>query len=357
MMTNDGAVTLTPPAARVLVKEVNWLGDMIISLPALRAVRRAFPQAHLAVLVKRELASFFDGSASIDEVIPYWLRPGLRGVADRCRIIADLYARRFDLAVLFPKSFEAALWPALARVPRRAGFASDGRGWLLTDKTLRPPELMERHQAHDYLFMLHRTLGIDGCADDCTVDVHEPHRATVRAWVAERRRRPAGPLIALAVAAAYGPAKEWPAERYVALIDLLAERYGAECVLIGAPGERALCEQVASASKHGAIGAAGAMTLGKTLALLSLCDGFAGNDSGAMHAAAAVGIPTVGIYGSTCPKRTGPIGPRTRVIYHQIECSPCLARTCRFGHYQCLTQISADEVARVLEELGSFAGT
>lgn len=348
---------IAPPPARVLVKEVNWLGDLVMSLPALRAVRRAVPQAHLAVLVKRELASFFDGSTWIDEIIPYALSPGLQGLRDRRRIIAGIRARRFELAVVLPKSFDAALWPALARVPRRAGFVSDGRGWLLTDKAMLTAELTERHQVHDYLYMLRHTLGIDGRADDCRPDVHEPHRAKIQEWLAERRQQPDGRLIALGVAAAYGPAKEWPAERYVALIDLLAERHGVDCVLVGAPGERAKCEQVASASKHGAISAAGVMTVGEAVALLSLCDGFAGNDSGAMHMAAAVGIPTLGIYGSTRPERTGPLGPRTRVIYRQIECSPCLERTCRFGHYQCLTQISPNEVARALKELGALPGT
>ena len=112
----------------------------------------------------------------------------------------------------------------------------------------------------------------------------------MRDWLAARRRR-SGPLIALAVAAAYGPAKEWPVARYAALIDRLAERHGAECVLVGAPGERAALRAVAAASRAGALVAAGETSIGQALALLSLCDGFAGNDSGSMHVAAALGIP------------------------------------------------------------------
>jgi len=159
--------------------------------------------------------------------------------------------------------------------------------------------------------------------------------------------------MALAVAAAYGPAKEWPADRYAALIDLLAERYGAECVLVGALGERRKCEEVVAASRHGALVAAGETSVGEAMALLSLCDGFAGNDSGSMHVAGAIGIPTVGLYGSTRPDRTGPLGPKTKILYHQIECSPCLARTCRFGHYECLKRITPAEVAEALGELGA----
>lgn len=344
---------LTPQPHRVLVKEVNWLGDLVISLPALKAVRQAWPQAHLAVLVKRELASFFDASQWIDEVIPYTVARGRRGLGDRRRIVAEIRSRRFDVAILFPKSFEAAFWVALARVPRRAGLAADGRGFLLTHRTGLAADSAKAHQVQQYLDLLRQTLGIDGNADDCAPDIHEPHRATMRAWLAARRQHPSAPLIALAPAAAFGPAKEWPVAHYAALIDLLAQRGQAECVLVGSPGERRKCEEVVAASAQSALVAAGETNVGELLALLSLCDGFAGNDSGSMHVAGAIGIPTVGLYGSTNPDRTGPLGPKTKVLYHRIECSPCLQRTCRFGHYDCLKRIAAEEVAQALTELGA----
>ena len=190
-----------------------------------------------------------------------------------------------------------------------------------------------------------RATGVaDGRADDFAIDVHEPHRARMREWLAANRKRPGRPIFAIAPAAAYGPAKEWPAESYGSLIDLLARREDAEVVMVGAPSERAKCEEVAAASKAGAIIAAGHTNIGELIALLSLCDGFIGNDSGCMHIAGALGIPTVAIFGSTNPNRTGPMGPKTRVIYRKLECSPCLARTCRFGHYNCLTQIEPAEL-------------
>jgi len=355
--SSSAASTLKLAAApeRVLVKEVNWLGDIVISLPALKATRRAFPKARLSVLVKEEFASLFDGARWIDEVIAYKLSRGARGLADRLSVIGRIRARHFDLAVLFPNSFDAALWAALGGVINRAGFSRDGRGFLLTHKSRPTPEVLATHQVRYYLEMLHQTLGVEGEATDYALDVHEPHRVRMREWLAAHRKHPGGRLYALAPAAAYGPAKEWPLDRYAALIDLLADRYGAECVLIGAPAERAKCERIAAASGHGAIVAAGEANIGEVMALLSLADGFAGNDSGCMHLAGAIGIPTVGIFGSTSPTRTAPLGPRTKVIYHRIECSPCLARTCRFGHYQCLTQISAEEVARSLEELRTIA--
>ena len=345
---------LEPLPQRVLVKEVNWLGDVVMSLPALKAVRGALPDAHLAVLVKRELASFFDGSRWIAEVIPYSVARGLRGLADRRAIVAQIRKHRFDLAILLPKSFEAAFWVTLARIPRRAGLVADGRGLLLTHKAALAGQVLEEHQAQQYRYLLRQSLGIDSGGEDARPDIHEPHRVTMRAWLTARRQRPDGKLIALAPGAAFGLAKEWPAAHYAALINLLAQRYGAECVWVGSAGERRKCEEVLAASAAGALIAAGETSVGELIALLSLCAGFAGNDSGSMHVAGALGIPTVGIFGSTNPQRTGPLGPKTAVLYHAIDCSPCLQRTCRFGHYNCLKQIVADEVAQALHSLGAL---
>jgi heptosyltransferase II len=341
----ESGVALDPAPGRILVKEVNWLGDIVMSLPALRAIRRTYLRAHLAVLVKSDLASFFDGARWIDEVIPYSVGRGLSGFFDRRRIVGEIRSRRFDLGVLFPNSFESALWLTMAGVRRRAGFIADARGAMLTLKATPPAEANSGHQSNYWLSMLRATGVADGRADDFALDVHPPHRERMREWLAANRKRAGRPVYAIAPAAAYGPAKEWPADSYGALIDLLARRNDAEVVLVGAPSERTKCEEVAAAAKSGAIIAAGHTNIGELIALLSLCDGFIGNDSGCMHLAGALGIPTVAVFGSTNPDRTGPMGPKTRVVYRKLECSPCLARTCRFGHYRCLTQIEPAELA------------
>lgn len=333
---------------RILVKEVNWLGDLVLSLPALHALRRVHPTAEVSVLVRPDLAPFFDGFVDASpafSVILYDVSAGMRGLRDRWQLASVVRAHRFDLAVIFPKSVDAALVPFLAGVPRRVGWKTQGRGLLLTDKPPFPDE--KGHQVHLYLRLLRETLGIEGSPDDAAIPVAPRHRAAMRAWLANHRRDEERPLIALAVGAAYGPAKEWPGELYSALIDRLAAD-GVECILIGAGSERGKCERVAAASRASAIIAAGQMHLGETIALLSLCQGFAGNDSGAMHLAGALGLPTVGIFGSTDPELTAPLGPRVRTIYHHIECSPCFARTCRYGHYDCLRGIAVEEVAQAL---------
>jgi heptosyltransferase-2 len=239
----------------------------------------------------------------------------------------------------------------MAGIKRRAGFVADARGALLTLKASPPPEALDRHQVNYWLSMVRETGIADGNAGDFTIDVHGPYRERMHQFLATKRTRPGSPIFAIAPAAAYGPAKEWPADRYGALIDLLASHDDAEVVLVGAPSERAKCEEVAAASKTGAIVVAGGTNIGELVALLSLCDGFIGNDSGCAHIAGALGIPTVTIFGSTNPDRTRPLGSKTRVIYRKLECSPCLARTCRFGHYNCLTQVQVAEPADAIRTL------
>ncbi len=345
----------SPTPHRILVKAVNWLGDLVMSGPALHAIRDTFPGAHLAVLVRRELASFFDGALWVNEVIPYRLRGCAAGLLDQLSIINRIRRGHFDLAVVLPNSFQSALWVTLAGVQRRAGYAADRRGIMLTHKAAPRAELERVHQAHHWLVMVAETIGAEGNAEAYHLDVNVQSRDKMRAWLANRRTRPARALVALAPVAAYGPAKEWPPERYAALADLLADRHGAECLLVGGIDDRPQCEQIAAQCKRGAIVAAAETTVGELMALLSLCHGFAGNDSGCMHLAGALGVPTVAIFGSTNPARTGPMGPHCRIVYRALECSPCLERTCRFGHYNCLCGIAAEEIAGALEESGVFA--
>jgi heptosyltransferase-2 len=344
-----------PKPHRIIVKAVNWLGDLVMSGPALHAIHDTFPDAHLSVLVRRELASFYDGAMWVNEVIPYRLRRGAAGLFDQLSIVRRIRAGHYDLAVVLPNSFQSAMWVALAGVQRRAGYNADRRGFMLTHKVAPRADVESAHQVYHWLTMVAETIGAKGSAKAYHLDVNVQSRDRMRAWLAKRRRRPERPLIALAPVAAYGPAKEWPVERYAELADLLAERHEAECVLVGGIDDREQCERIAAQCKRGAIVAAAETTVGELIGLLSQCHGFAGNDSGCMHLAGALGVPTVAIFGSTNPGRTGPMGLHCRVIYRGLECSPCLERTCRFGHYNCLRDITAGEVAGALEESGIFA--
>jgi heptosyltransferase-2 len=333
--------------ARILVHEVNWLGDLVMTLPTLAALRRRFPAARISVLIDHRLTTFFDGAGWIDEVIPL-RRSGKRfGPLELARLTAQLRARQFDLAVVLPNSFVSALRMALAGIPAR-----DGRGWMLTNRAAPDGQLIKRHQVHYWLEMLKATLGVDADLNHIAPEVAPRHLARMREWLAARRNS-CPKLVAIAPAAAYGPAKEWPQSYYAALVSLLAQR-GVQSVLVGGAGDVAGCEAIAAAVTCGAIIAAGQTNIGELMALLSLCDGFVGNDSGAAHLASSLGVPTVAIFGSTAPQRTGPLGPRTTILYKGLPCSPCLARTCRFGHYQCLRDIAPNEALAALENLGAL---
>jgi heptosyltransferase-2 len=339
--------------ARILVHEVNWLGDLVMTLPVLATIRRAFAQARLCVLVDQNLAAFFDGTGWIDEVIPMQRGHNRFAPLELARLVAQIRARRFDLAIVLPNSFVSALRVALARIPVRAGFARDGRGWMLTNRAAPGAQLMEQHQVYYWPEMLKATLGLAADWKQIAPEVAPRHLARMREWLAARRN--AHPkLVAVAPSAAYGPAKEWPKDHYAALVSALAQR-GVQTLLVGGAADLPRCEELAAATPRcGAIIAAGRTDIGELMALLSLCDGFVGNDSGAAHLASALNVPTVAIFGSTAPARTGPLGARTAILYQGIACSPCLARTCRFGHYQCLREIAPAQALAALENLGAL---
>jgi heptosyltransferase-2 len=342
---------------RILVKAVNWLGDLVMSLPALRAVRDGFPDATLAVMVKTNLAGFFDGLGWVDEIIPYRAERGLRAFSMNRQVIRALKKRHFDLAILFPNSFKSALWMARARIPTRVGYATDGRGLMLTRRLTPARDALDGHQSLYWCGIVRDGLGLtiaDG-TNTCLLQPAPKACERMRSWLGERRERSERPLIVIAAAAAYGPAKEWPAERFAELIERVAQGYDAECVIIGTAAERARCEYIAQASLVRSILAAGELSVSEMIAMISLSDGFVGNDSGAMHVAAALGIPTVGLFGSTNPRRTGPRGPHVSVLYKPPPCSPCLKRTCPFNHYDCQKAVSVEEVVEALARLNVFA--
>ncbi len=357
--SNGAQLAELDSAARVLVRETNWLGDIMISLPALRAVRRRFARGRLTVQVRANLAQIVRGLPWVDEVIPFRVRRGVAGIGDRRAAVREIRRRRFDLAILFPNSLDSALWPFLARIPRRLGYARDGRRVLLTDPVPVTRAILAQHQVHYYMNLL-RPLGVEDAAEDPELEVAAEAEAEADALLAELPS--GGPIVVFAPGAAYGPAKEWPVVHYAELARRLVEKHDARIVLDGAPNERAKCLKLAARIRELSNGAPLAVSAGRTsvavlAALLKRCAAFVGNDSGAMHVAGVVGIPTVGIFGSTSPDHTSPLGSRTAVVRKPLPCSPCLQRTCRFGHYRCLTEVFPADVLARLEALAPFAGT
>jgi len=313
----------------ILIRATNWVGDAVMCVPALRAIRERFPAAHIAILAKPSVADLYARESFIDEVIPY----GARSFADKCRFAWSLRGRHFDCAILLQNAFEAAVIATLAGIPNRIGYHRDGRGALLT-RAVDVPRRGEipRHERFYYLELLRRAGIIDRLPDSDAIRLDPPP--------IERVRR-----IGVSPGAAYGTAKRWLPERFAQAAGLLAEQRNASIALFGSKSERALCEQIAGIlNGHAVTNYAGETTLAQFIDLAASCEIFLTNDSGAMHIASALGVPTVAIFGATDDVGTGPTGAHTCVVREPVDCSPCLLRECPIDH-RCMTRVSAERVA------------
>jgi heptosyltransferase-2 len=311
--------------ANILIRATNWVGDAVMCLPALQVIRERYPKAHIAVLAKPWVADLYRRENFADEVIQY----------DRSRwaVARILRRRKFDCAILLQNAFDAALIVWLARIPVRIGYNRDGRRPLLTRVIAVPkPGEIPRHQRFYYLELLRRAGIVDSV----------PSSDAIRLEAAGRKQ--ARRMIGVSPGAAYGTAKQWLPERFAEAAARLAEVRGAEVALFGSASERELCEQVAKLlNGHRVTNYAGKTTLGEFIDLASQCELFLTNDSGAMHIASALGVPTVAIFGATDEVATGPTGPLARVVREPVDCSPCLLRECPIDH-RCMTRVSAERV-------------
>jgi heptosyltransferase-2 len=320
----------------VAVRATNWLGDAVMSLPALRAVRSIFPHAHLAVIARPSVAGIYTRETVVDEVILY--------SGSRSACAAELREKRFDAAILFQNAFDAALLTWKAGIPERIGYRRDGRGLLLT-RAVPVPESGEipRHERFYYLELLRRA-GLMERYPECDairLDGIEAARAAGHARLSALGI--AGPAIGISPGAAYGGAKRY--ERFAEVGQALSP---ANVLVFGAPSEQELCASVA-AQIPGAHNLAGRTSLAEFIELAAACQVFVTNDSGAMHVASALGVPTITVFGATDDTTTGPTGPLARIVREHTECSPCLLRECPIDH-RCMARIEPERVAAAVRE-------
>jgi heptosyltransferase-2 len=334
--------------SRVCVRATNWLGDAVMSLPAIRAIRQVFPHAYVAIVARPWVADLYARESSIDRVIPYAAHSGLGAKRD---FAAMLRRERFDAAILLQNAFDAALLAWLAGIPERIGYNRDARGLLLTQAIPVPePGDIPRHQRFYYLELLRRAGMIERFPADDGIRLEGIEQAREAGMAHLARLGIAGPAIGVSPGAAYGNAKRWLPERFAAVAQSLAP---AAVVLFGSAGERPLCETVAESLRRGGAdvrNVAGETTLREFIDLAAACHLFLTNDSGAMHVASALGVPTVAVFGATDDTTTGPAGPLARVVREHAECSPCLLRECPIDH-RCMTAVTSERTAAVALEL------
>lgn len=333
---------------KILVRATNWVGDAVMSLPALEALRARYPDAQISILARPWVAELYSGQPCVDAIIVYDSRGVHSGLIGRERLAREMREGGFDLAVLFQNAFDAAWIAWRAGIPRRIGYARDLRGPLLTDAIRVPmPGEIPAHECYYYLEILRRSGLIERYGSVERIALQVPDNARCRAEEELRKRGVAlaGLRVALAPGAAYGAAKCWLPERYAALGDRLIDESGAAVIIFGASAESEVALRISVAMRHKPINFVGQTSIGELPALLSACHIFIGNDSGAMHVAGAVGLPVVGIFGSSDPAGTSPVTPQFHLVRHAVECSPCFLRRCPIDH-RCMTGISADDVYR-----------
>lgn len=336
------------------MRATNWVGDAVMSLPALRAIRERFPQARIAVLALDWVADLYARETFADEVIPYTARRGPTDWRGKWRLAAGLRERSFDGAILLQNAFEAALVAFLAGIPVRAGYARDGRGPLLTHAIPVPRKgEIPRHESFYYLELLRRA-GLAGpLPQQPLIRLEGAPAAREAGRTRFARLGVTGPVTGVSPGAAYGTAKRWLPERFAEAASIVARERGASVALFGSGGERALCETVAEALRSLHVPCrnfAGETSLGEFIGMAAACEVMLTNDSGAMHIASALGTPTVAVFGPTDHVATGPTGPLARVVREEVECAPCLLRDCPIDH-RCMTGVSAERVARTALEL------
>jgi heptosyltransferase-2 len=326
---------------RILIRATNWVGDAIMAIPAIRAVRAHFPNTHIAIVARPYVADIYRDQQVAEELIAYDVKGIHAGLGGRERLAAELRAGKFDVALLLQNAFDAAWLVWRAGIPRRIGYARDGRSLLLTDampvpKTGEIPE----HEKFYYLELVRRAGWLQDLPDEKFIQLRvSAERAAAAETILRAHGARQGSLrLAVGAGASYGSAKCWPPERFAETVNRLQNHIDLDVILFGTSNELPVTSAIAAGLKKPPINLAGQTTIAELPSLLSRCAIFLGNDSGAMHVAAAVGLPVVAVFGPTDPHGTAPVTPRATIVVEKPYCSPCFLRRCPTDH-RCMTAV------------------
>jgi heptosyltransferase-2 len=333
---------------RVVVRGANWVGDAVMTVAALRELRRVLPAAHITLATRSWAKGIFAGTDIVDELL--LIDDMRRGLRATLRQITEWRARRFDLALLFPNAFEPAFISAAARVPLRMGYATDGRGFLLTHPLEVPAWRSEQHEVFYYLnlvFQLEHALTgeaqFESREPQYKLEVPAERQAAARNLLSRHGALNDRPLVALCPGSTNSRAKRWPAERYAALADHLMGKAKVNVALIGSREELNVSQEVVAKMRRRPVVLTGETDLAGTIAVLSVADLLVTNDTGPAHISAALERPTLVIFGPTNPQTTRPFSPTADIIRHPPDCAPCMLRDCPIDH-RCMTAITPEEV-------------
>lgn len=331
---------------RIVVRGTNWVGDAVMTIPALRELRRLFPTAHITLATRSWAKGLFADANYLDELQVHE-GSGLRSVVQQVR---QWRKRNFDLAVLFPNSLETALVASLARVPLRIGYATDGRQALLTHPLPLPEWRQSKHEVFYYLkivaeleWLIKQEQTFLDTQPDGSLEVSDARKTVARDFLSTRGIKGTGALVVLCPGSINSRAKRWPTERYAALGDRLIDELGAEVVVVGSNAEADVSLEVEQQMRNRPVMLTGQTDLAELVATLSLVDLLVTNDTGPAHIASALGRPTLVIFGPTNPLTTRPFSPCGEIVREPPDCAPCMLRDCPIDH-RCMTAIAPDDV-------------
>ena len=322
---------------KLLIRATNWVGDAIMALPALRAVRTRFPEAEITILAKPYVAFIYKNQRVCDNMM---------FVDYKRDLVSEIREQKFDKALLLQNAFEAAWFAWRAGIPERIGYARDGRSLFLTKAVPVPkPSEIPAHEQYYYLELLRRASWLDSLPNETFIglDVPEENRQRAAQLLRSNGVQPDSLRIAIGAGASYGSAKCWPPDRFAELANRLQAQSAVDIILFGTRAEEPVSSAIAAGMHRPPIDLTGKTPIDDLPALLSQCHLFIGNDSGAMHVAAAVGLPVVAVFGPTDPFGTAPVTPRCSIVQEKPYCSPCFLRRCPTDH-RCMTRVTPDAV-------------
>ncbi|WP_435051169.1 lipopolysaccharide heptosyltransferase II [Geoalkalibacter subterraneus] len=328
---------------KIMVRMTNWVGDAVMTTPALSQVRATFPDAEIVVVANPLVAELFQYHPDCDRVLVFDKKSEHQGLGGFIKFCAQLRRERFDLAILFQNAIEAAFMAAWALIPRRAGYKTDGRGWLLNYGV---PAADRKHGLHhtEYYLRMVREIGLSG-GDDCLKLALTDDE---KQWASQQFS--GHPWVAVNPGAAYGSAKRWIPERFAAVADSLAEKHQVQIVLTGGPGEREIGADIENSMHSRPLNLIGQTSVRQMMAVLDRCRLMVTNDSGPMHVAAAFGVPIVAVFGPTDHRTTSPHAQSCRIIRSDADCAPCMLRQCPTDH-RCMEAVTVNDVLTAADEL------
>ena len=326
-----------------------------MTTPAVMALRKNYPKAHISILARPWVGPVFSGNPAVDEVISCGSTGRNSTILEKLILAKSLRNKKFDLALLFPNSFESALITWLARIPRRVGYATDARRLILTLPVSVPEDRRSKHEIFYYLNLvdhigrLHsntHSTNKAGRKEQTGLFLKVPAQGEsgARQILAQMGLDQGSLLVGFNPGAAYGPAKCWPVERFVSLGKALVKHFkDCHILVFGTNKEESVAEDICSPVGERGHNLAGKTSLAEAMGLISNLNLLVTNDSGLMHIGAALGVPLVAIFGSTNPVTTGPWSANSVIIRHELPCSPCLKRSCPTD-FKCLLGIEVEEV-------------